>query len=297
MLITPAAIRALHTTFTTIYQAAYDSAELWYPKVAMTVPSASRSNTYGWMAKIPAMRQWVGPRVLNDLSAHVYTLENLEWENTIAVDRSDWEDHNLGTYEPTLAMMGQAAAEWPQVQLVAALQANPIGFDGLTFFNANHPLDPAGVQSNTLNLGLTAPNYQTARATMMSYTGEDGRPLGVMPDTLIVPPQLERTALTLVNADMIPNDGGTAAQSNVLKGSARVIVAPELAAAPTRWYLADCRKPVKPLVWQLRRAPELVAKTQPTDDGVFFDRQFVWGTDARGNAGVSCWWLCLTSMP
>jgi phage major head subunit gpT-like protein len=131
---------------------------------------------------------------------------------------------------------------------------------------------------------------------MMNFTGENGLPLGVKPDLLVVPPALERTALEIVNADMIPSDAGTAPQTNVLKGSARVLVVPELTSA-TRWYLFDTRKPIKPLIWQLRRTPTLVSKTQPTDEGVFWDNMLHWGVDGRAAAGYGLWFLACRSAP
>jgi phage major head subunit gpT-like protein len=40
-------------------------------------------------------------------------------------------------------------------------------------------------------------------------------------------------------------------------------------------------------VFQNRQNPEFVSKDDPTDDNVFMRRQFVYGVDARGNAGYS----------
>ena len=127
--------------------------------------------------------------------------------------------------------------------------------------------------------------------------GEDGRPLKTMPNMLVVPPQLERAALEIVNADMIPSDAGTASQTNVLRGSAEVLVIPEFSNEPTVWYLADASKPIRPMIFQQRKAPTIVSKTTPTDDNVFFDQQLVWGVDARGEAGYSLWFLMLRSAP
>jgi len=295
-MITPAAIRALHTTFSTVYYKAYDYTSTWHQDVASVTQSSSVSNTYGFMARIPQMRQWVGPRVLQNISAHVYTLDNLTYELSIVVDREDWEDHNLGTYSPLFEQMGMAGKKWPDTVMGPMIQANGNGFDGVAMFANNHPLDPAGVQTNTWNLALTAANYATVREAMMAFTGDDGRPLNVMPNLLVVPPQLEREALTIINADIIPSAAGTASESNVLKGSAQVLVIPEFANAATTWYLLDTSKPIKPFVWQNRRAIEFVNMATPNADNVFFNRQLIWGIDGRGAAGMGCWWLAARSV-
>jgi phage major head subunit gpT-like protein len=112
-----------------------------------------------------------------------------------------------------------------------------------------------------------------------------------MPNLLVVPPQLEYEARLLLNADLIANAAGTAAESNVLRGSATPLVVPELANEPTTWYLMDASKPIKPLVWQQRKAPEFTMKTTPDDDSVFFDGTFLLGVEARGVAGYGPWFL------
>jgi phage major head subunit gpT-like protein len=293
-LITPAEIRALHTGFSTKFRQGYEKPDIWHPKVATTVPSGTRQETYGWMGRLARLRQWIGPRILNDLSSHVYELENLPYEYTVTVDVDDWADHNLGTYGPAFEDIGQASAEWPDDQLATMIQANPNGFDGVAFFANNHPLDPAGVQTNVFPAtALTPANYATVREAMFSFTGENGRPLKVRPNTLIVPPQLERQAKEIVIANTIPDPGGVVAGvTNVNAGSADILVIPEFSNQPTVWYLADTSKSIKPFIWQLRKAPQLVMKTQPNDDGVFFDKDLVWGTDSRGAPGVSLWFLC-----
>jgi phage major head subunit gpT-like protein len=46
---------------------------------------------------------------------------------------------------------------------------------------------------------LTPANYEAARAAMMAFKGDGGRPLGVKPNVLIVPPSLEGAAMRLLN--------------------------------------------------------------------------------------------------
>lgn len=295
MLITPAAIRALQTSFSTRFRDAYGEAETWHDRVCTTVPSSNRSNTYGWMARLPQMRQWLGPRTLQNVTAHSYTLDNESFELSVAVQREDYEDSNLGTYAPLMADMGRAARKWPDQLATAALQGGVVnlGFDGLPFFSAAHPLAPVfGVQSNNFPAtALTPANYATVRENMASYLGEDDTPLGVMPNLLVVPPQLERQAREILQASIIANAAGTAGISNVLTGSADLIVVPELAGQPTTWYLADTSKAMRGLVFQLRKAPELVSKAASEDDNVFFDRQLIWGVDSRGAVGYGPWFL------
>lgn len=289
MLITRASIQQLQVGFSAIYRAGWNATRPKLVELATTVPSNTRTNTYGWMARLLKMRKWDGPRVIQNLNTHAYQLENEPYELTVGVDRDDIEDDQLGVYNPLFEELGRQAQKWPDQVLKAVLQAGTTtnGFDGVPFFSTAHPLNPAGNQSNNFSsTPLSAANFGVVRAAMSAYTGEDGEPLGVTPDTLIVPPALEDMANSIVTAEY-----GASGATNVQRGQARVVVVPELANEPATWYLADTSNAIKGLVWQLRKAPQFVAKTDLTDDNVFFQKQFVWGVDARGVGGYGPWYL------
>lgn len=67
---------------------------------------------------------------------------------------------------------------------------------------------------------LDSAHYATARGKLQGMKGDGGRPLGIMPNLLVVPPSLEGKARTLVKKDL---DGG-----NPWYGSADVLVVPWL---------------------------------------------------------------------
>ena len=71
---------------------------------------------------------------------------------------------------------------------------------------------------------LTAASYGAARDALMSMKGDYGAPIGVMPDTLAVPPNLEAAARTILVAE---RDAYGA--TNIWQGSAKSKVTPWLA--------------------------------------------------------------------
>jgi phage major head subunit gpT-like protein len=42
-------------------------------KIAMTVPSVSKDESYGWLGQFPSMREWIGPRQVKNLAANECT--------------------------------------------------------------------------------------------------------------------------------------------------------------------------------------------------------------------------------
>lgn len=289
MLITRTSIQALQVGFRSDFDAAWRSTANWSDRIATTVPSTTRTNTYGWMARLMAMRKWVGPRIIQNLKSHAYQLENEPYENTVGVDKDDIEDDQLGVYKPLFGELGRVGKKWPDQTLKTALQAGTtnLGFDGVAFFASTHPLNPAGNQTNNFTgTALTATNFAAVRAAMMGYTGEDGEPLGVNPGLLVVPPQLGDTGHTICTAEF-----GASGASNVQRQQADVLVVPELANAATTWYLMDVSSPIKPLIWQLRKAIQLAQLTEVTDTNVFMIKQFLYGLEGRGVAGYGPWFL------
>ena len=305
MIINPSTLDFLFYQAEMRYQAAYLKTPLFCDAIATEVPSSTRENHYGWLGRLPGMREWIGERQVNNLASRGYVIQNKDFEGTVGVKRPDIEDDQFGLFNMGVDMLGMQAKIWPEKQIVAALQGGHGSgaaftcFDGQPFFSASHPKNPdntvAGTFSNysASSLALTAANYATARATMMAYVGEDNSPLGIIPDTLMVPPQLESVGRQILNADFIAPTGavgGNAAniqQTNVLKGSANLIVNPYLAGEATTWYLFCTSFPIRPIVWQLRKAPTFVAKTAPDSENVFRVNEFHYGVDSRGNAGFS----------
>ncbi|BCV65529.1 head protein [Shewanella carassii] len=61
------------------------------------------------------------------------------------------------------------------------------------------------------------------------------------------------------------------------------------------WYMLDTSRPLKPLVWQERLAPEFQSVTEPGDFNVFTTDDYYFGTRARGNAGFTFWQMAFAS--
>ena len=57
----------------------------------------------------------------------------------------------------------------------------------------------------------------------------------------------------------------------------------------TPWFLLCTNRPLKPIIFQERKKPQFQAKDAPTDDNVFFKKEFVYGVDTRDNVGFGFW--------
>lgn len=282
MIVNQGTLQGMYTGFKTLFNKAFDGIEPQWGKIATQVPSSNKSETYGWLGALPQMREWIGSRQIKSLEAAGYTITNKTYEATVGVPREDIEDDNLGVYAPAIQGLGISAATMPDKLVFGLLKDGftQICYDGKPFFAIDHKSGKK-TYSNKGTVALTPETYAAARAKMMSLTDEEGRPLGIVPDLLVVPPALESMARKILNADQI--DG----TSNTFKGSATLLASPYLAGADTAWYVLCTGNIVKPIVYQLRRKPALVAQTKPEDDSVFMHNSYIYGADMRCNVGYT----------
>lgn len=291
MVINSANLRGIYVGFNTLFNKAFEAQTPQYDQIATVTPSTSDTETYAWLGDIPGMREWIGDREIQNLSAGDYSIKNKSFELTVGVPRNAIEDDKIGVYNPSVQMLGQSAAMHPD-KLVFGLLKNGFAlkcYDGKSFFATDHPLGKKGTASNKGTAKLSMASYIAARADMMSLTNSKGEPLGLVPDVLVVPPALEATARSILIADII--DG----TKNTMQGTATVLVVPELAGSDTAWYLLCTKRPIKPLIYQKRKEAKFVSKTAETDDNVFFSNQFIYGVDSRGNAGFGFWQMAYGS--
>ena len=141
------------------FQSVYTDAHLAVPKyadqVAMKVGSSGHDETYGWMGQFPMMREWLGPRVVNNLKASSFTIVNRSFESTIAVKRNDISDDRLGVFKPMFQQMGHLAAQHPEELVFGILRDGFLNkcHDGEFFFDVDHPtLDLAGAPATYSNM-------------------------------------------------------------------------------------------------------------------------------------------------
>lgn len=293
MLVNKASIVAVFTTLKTTFNNAFDAAPSQWQQTAMLVPSGSGQNDYTWLSLFPKMRKWIGDKAIKALEAFKYTVVNDDWEATVKVDRNDIEDDNLGIYAPQAQMAGYSAKQLPD-EIVADLKNNAFAntcYDGQYFYDTDHPVGEA--KTSTSNKGTAAlsgatqaaaaASYGAGRTAIMSFKDDEGRPLALIPDVLEVPPALETEGRRLVEMEKLADD-----TPNPYKGTAKLVVNPRLTST-TAWFLHCTSMPVKPFVYQERKAPVFVEQTDLQSDNVFLRKKYLFGAEARAAGGYAFW--------
>lgn len=290
MIINGPNLRGIYVGYNTIFNKAFAQYTPLYKEIAMETPSTTDAETYAWLGDLPGMREWIGDREVQNLSASDYTIKNKPFEGTIGIPREAVEDDKIGLYNPNVEMLAKRAAENPDKLVFRLLKDGFTAacYDGKPFFSDAHPVGGSAV-SNLGHAELSMDAYIAARVAIMSMKDSKGTPLNLVPDKLVVPPALEAKARDILVADYI---NGT---KNTMQGTAKPVVVPLLAGADKAWYLLCTTLPVKPLIHQTRKAPKFVSKTSETDDNVFFSKTFLYGVDSRENVGFGFWQMAYGS--
>jgi len=293
MLVNKANLTAVFINLKTTFNKAFDAAPSLWDKTTMKVPSGSGQNDYSWIGRFPKMVKWLGSKTIKSLKAFTYTVVNDDYEATVEVDRNDIDDDNIGMYAPMAQDAGFSAKQLPD-EIDADLKNNAFAsecYDGQYFYDDDHPVGPDAESVSNLGTAalsaattaLAAASYGAGRLAIMSFKDDEGRPLGLVPDVLEVSPALEATARLICESDKLTDES-----PNPYKGTATVLLNPRLTST-TQWMLHVTNRPLKPFIYQERKAPVFVQQTSPDSDGVFMNKKFLFGAEARVAGGYGLW--------
>lgn len=155
MLVNAQSLELTYKGFQNVFNTARESTPSFFEKVAMTISSGASDETYGWIASIPGMREWIGQRQIKNLTASKYTIANKLFESTVSVKRTSIEDDRLGVYKPAFAELGSLSQRHPDTMIFSLMKSGFATncYDGQFFFDTDHPVVDAS--GNTVAVANT----------------------------------------------------------------------------------------------------------------------------------------------
>lgn len=253
-----------------------------YNKIAMEVIAKTISVDYRWLAALPSMREWVGDRVLKDISGYKYEISKKNFESTIKVDRDVITYDSLGIVALQIKNMAELAIQHYDELVFPLLETNGVCYDGQKFFSDSHMVGSKKF-TNISTKALTQASFMEARSQMRGVVNEEGKPLRINPSLLVVPPELEYKGMEILQKQTLQNG-----ETNITFGMAELFVCPFLT-DPKAWYLLDTTKSIKPFLVQKNKEVEFTALDKPDSDANFMRRELIYGIDTEDNAGYGLW--------
>lgn len=266
-----------------------------YPQIATVIQTELPVQKYGWLGSVPAMREFVDERMPKGLRAVNYTIQDTVWESTIAVERRALEDEQIGAIRLRVQDLGREAARHKDYLVAKALLDGfaTACYDGQPLFSGAHTEGESGTQSNLTTQPLSPDSLQDAISAMMVFKDDQGVPLGILPDTLVVGPRLRWTAMELLESQVVVIKAGTGTSTpyrNVLEGALRLVVSPYITG--NQWFVLDTSRAVRGVILQERSdvPVEFSALEDPSvSESVFLGDVVYYGARARYGVGYGLW--------
>jgi phage major head subunit gpT-like protein len=297
MLINKESLQKVFSDLHTEFNRGFDAAPTSWGKIAMKIPSTGASNVYHWLSAFPRMQRWVGAKQVKNLAATDYEVPNADFEATIEVERKHLEDDQVGIYLPPAQMAGHSAAQLADEIVFEAVNKSFTApcYDGQYFFDSDHEVAGQSVSNRSdvplSNATLTAAqaSFGVAKTALRAMKDEEGRSLNVVPTVLLVGGALEDTARMLLTSEKLA-DGSP----NPYRGAVELVVDGRIE-SETAWFLLDTSKPIRPFIYQERKAPVFVEQISAQSDSVFHLKKYKFGAEARVASGYGFWQLAFGS--
>lgn len=145
-----------------------------------------------------------------------------------------------------------------------AFSASYVGGDAVALCSTAHPYSPsnASTQSNKGTTALSFDAIVNTRRLMREFKDDRGELIPVNPDTILVPPELEETAWTIVNTTLKPGTGNN--DANFVGSRVRNVVVWDYLTDANNWFLLDSMMAKMYLKWYDRVPLDMAM--DPTSD-------------------------------
>ena len=286
--------------------AQYDATNNFIPKFFNVLTSTKSSEKFSSLGAIGELERLDAMgRVQYDQPFEGYdvTIDFPEYARGFTVTRKLYDDDQFNALSQYPAKLATAAVRTKQTYAVSVFKnafsttwATPDGFtlattggDAVALCSDSHTFRaPAAngktqITDNKGTAAVTATTLDTVRQAMMAFTDDRGNMIGIDPDMILIPPELEKTLYEIRSSDKVPGEFSNTA--NFMYGRFAVVVWPRLTDA-NDWFMIDSRAMKEHLFWFDRVQPEL-GKAED-----FNAVSAMWRVYARWGYGFTDWrWI------
>lgn len=300
------------------YYQTLEAAQLasWIDATSMQFKSDQESETYKWLGMSPMLREWIGGRQAKGIRENGVTIENLQFEATLDIQRKDIRRDKTDQIMVRVdELAGRSIQHWNKLLTTLIENGETTDcYDGQFFFDVDHSEGDSGTQKNDLavgdysELGVTTATNPTADEFsnavlktiqhMYSLKDDAGEPMNEDANSFVVmvPVPFTGAAFKGIRGDYLDTGAGT--RDNPLKSAPwniTVAVNPRLTWT-TKFAVFRTDARVKPLIRQVEVEAELEAIAEGSELE-FNNGVWRFGVDCWRNAGYGYWqYACLSTL-
>ncbi len=283
----------------------------WQSKIAMPFDSNQESETYKWLGMSPAVREWIGSRLMNGLRENGITIVNKTFESTLEVGVDEQRRDKTGQITVRIQELAdRVAAHWNSLLSTlinnGGASTNGLAYDGQFFFDTDHSEGSSGTQKNdlaagdytVLNVGVAAaPTANEMADALMAviqhfYTLKDdqGEPYNELAKSFLcmVPVNMWGAAQTAVSAQMLNTGAGSRDNPLLKMGVSVEVAANSRLTATDKFCLFRTDGRTKPFIKQEEEGVSMSALAEGSETE-FKDNKHVYGVKCIRNVGYGMW--------
>lgn len=292
---------AIQKDITIAFDNAVMAAQPFYPELCTIVPSNSAEEKYAFLGGAPGVKEWLGPRVFEQMRASDFSVPNKHYENSMGIEKTKFRDDQTGLMKKAIEAFADEAAYHPDellFEVVAAAGSTPC-FDTQYFFDTDHSFGDSGSQSNLLTYAAatgTAPtaaefkaSFHQALLAMLAFKNDRAkfmnRPrIGKLGNLVCVVPLAMYEAAVTAFEQIVIGSGET----NVVLEKPTIIPCVYMSNAAV-WDLYYTGGRIKPYVFQAR---EPISRETKGGESIEF-KELKLMTEARYAVGCLAWWTAI----
>lgn len=254
-------LTAVNTTVAALWREAFNNAQNDLPYQILTTDlgvSSAATRGLDWLGEAPDMVAFEGATRFDGINRYDYSMTHTEYRIGLKVSLADLETDQLGQLPLRVQAAARKAAGHPGRLAFAQLETNPTAFDGAAYFANTHTFGNAANCDNLAGgTGVTSAAVETdlatIRATMMRFQDDTGQAMGLVPDTLVIPPELSivfSKVLGTVREGVTSDTMGVTppGQGIVWKAGGYTVIERPFTDT-NNWYAFHTGGTVKPLLW------------------------------------------------
>lgn len=279
----------------------------WVNAVSGTPFSSDQSSEeYAWLGMVPAMQEWVNGRKAKGLRDQSYKILNKKYEATIDI-LVDWlrRDKTGQAMRRIRELALRSNTHWASLLSQLVLDgASKLCYDGQYFFDTDHEEGDSGVQSNKINVdisalpaevhgAITAPSPEEMQQAILKsiiqiqgFVDDQGEPMNENANSFLV---MVPTSLQFAALNGIAINRGTGLAEQLAVGTEITVAAnPRLSSWTDQFATFRTGGNTTPLIRQEETEIALKAKAEGSDYEFDNDRH-QYGVDANRGVGYGFW--------
>ena len=272
-----------------VYDDAFEEEALVYPRILNMLSSTKQDETdTGFTGfKLHTIKTENASLDYDDpIQMYDVTYVHDEYALGFKVSEVLWEDDQYNVIKRKAAQLGRSARRTQETSAASvfnrAFNSSYLGGDGDELCAVTHPRSDAGTtQSNASATGitLTDTNLETGRLASRQQLDDRGLIIQVMPDLIVTPVDLEKTAEILIGSSLRP---GTADNDlNFYQRKFQVVPWEYITQNNTLWFLIDKSQHKINWFWRVRN--------QFKNDNAFDTGALLFKSRMRYSVGWSDW--------